>query len=79
MLTVRMNLHNLQTNFLQWQYRRTVERGIAKQLSMRKVTFPMEIKMRRILVTKETKKENKNQTNSPTKTLQAFLLEATIL
>lgn len=74
-----MNLHNLQTNFLQWQYRRTVERGIAKQLSMRKVAFPMEIKMCRILVTKQTKKENKNQTNSPTKTPQAFLLEATIL
>lgn len=79
---MRMHLHNLQTNFLQGRYRRTVGRGIAKQLKMREVAFPMEIKMYRMLVTKETKKrkpEPTNQTNPPTKTPQAFLLKATIL
>lgn len=70
MLTVRMYLHNLQTKFLQWHYRRTVGRGIAKQLKMTEVAFSMEIKMSRILVTKQTKKRKPkptNQTNPPTK------------
>lgn len=77
-----MYLHNLQTNFLQWQYRRTVGRRIAKQFKIREVAFPMEIKMSRILVAKEAKKENQNQPTKPIhqqKNPQAFILKATIL
>lgn len=64
-----MYLHNLQTNFLQWQYRRTVGRGIAKQLKMRELAFFMEIKKSRVLVTKETKKTKpkpNKEANTPT-------------
>lgn len=75
-----MYLHNLQTNFFQWQYRRTVGRGIAKQLKMRELAFPMEIKMSRVLVTRDQKKKTKTkEINPPTKKPQAFLLKAIIL
>lgn len=76
MLTVKTYLHNLQTNFLQWHYRRTVGRGIAKQLKMREVSFPMEIK---ILVTKQTKKRKPKptkQSNPPTKNTTSISFES---